>query len=155
MVRNTSYNFLNSVWMKTDTNSVGYCRIRMWNRIEKINENRIWMYSLCYHIRIEIRISILMFKRIRISDNLDICYPFPIFSASGLAALFRSNDAWMAPVRGMCSSSSSKQRQRWQKQWTSLKNNRAGKSQSSWCRPLHAWLHVHVQHRWCITTAAD
>ena len=32
--------------MKADTDSVRYCRIRMWNRIEKINENWIGMYPL-------------------------------------------------------------------------------------------------------------
>ena len=48
------YNLLSSVSMKTDTNSVGYCGIQMWNnRIEKINENRIWMYSLYYHIKFQ------------------------------------------------------------------------------------------------------
>ena len=47
------YNFLNSFWMKKDTDSVGYCRIRMWNRIEKTNDNRIRMYPLCYHIKFE------------------------------------------------------------------------------------------------------
>ena len=41
------YNLLSSVSMKTDTNSVGYCGIRMWNnRTEKINENRIRIYPL-------------------------------------------------------------------------------------------------------------
>ena len=52
MVRNKN-NFLNSFWMKTDRDSVRYCRIRIWNRIEKINENRIRMYPLYYHIKFE------------------------------------------------------------------------------------------------------
>ena len=39
--------------MKTDTDSVGYYRIRIWNRIEKINENRIRMYLLYYRIKFE------------------------------------------------------------------------------------------------------
>ena len=52
MVRN-KYNFLNSFWMKTDTDCVGYCRIQIWNRIEKINANRIRMYPLYYHIKFE------------------------------------------------------------------------------------------------------
>jgi len=43
------YNFLNNFSMKTDTDSVGYCRIRMWNRIEKINKNHIQTYPLYYH----------------------------------------------------------------------------------------------------------
>ena len=47
------YNFLNNFWIKTDKDSVRYCRIRMWNWIEKINKNRIWMYSLYYHIKFE------------------------------------------------------------------------------------------------------
>ena len=52
VVRN-KYNFLNSFWMKTNTDSVRYCRIRIWNRIEKINENRIRMYPLYYHTKFE------------------------------------------------------------------------------------------------------
>ena len=47
------YNSLNSFWMKMDTDSVGYCRIRMWNQIEKINENRIRIYPIYYHIKFE------------------------------------------------------------------------------------------------------
>jgi len=39
--------------MKTDTDGVGYCRIRIWNRIEKINENRIRMYPLYYYTKFE------------------------------------------------------------------------------------------------------
>ena len=50
MVR-SKYNFVNSFWMKTDMDSVAYCRIRMWNQIEKTNENRIRMYPLYYHIK--------------------------------------------------------------------------------------------------------
>ena len=52
MVRN-KYNFVNSFWMKTDKDNVGYYRIRIWNRIEKINKNRIRMYPLYYHIKFE------------------------------------------------------------------------------------------------------
>ena len=52
MVRN-KYNFLNSFSIKTDTNNVGYCRIRIWNWIEKINENQIRMHPLYYHIKLE------------------------------------------------------------------------------------------------------
>ena len=37
--------------MKMDKDSVRYCRIRMWYWIEKINKNRIWMYSLYYYIK--------------------------------------------------------------------------------------------------------
>jgi hypothetical protein len=40
-----------------DTNSVAYYRIRMWNRIEKINENRILMYPLYYRIKFEYHIK--------------------------------------------------------------------------------------------------
>ena len=39
--------------MKTDTDGVGYCRIRIWDRIEKINENRIRMYPLYYYTKFE------------------------------------------------------------------------------------------------------
>jgi hypothetical protein len=59
-----------------DTDSVGYCRIQMWNRIEKNNENPIRMYPLYYHIKFEY--TILMFKRIRISDISDIRIHIPI-----------------------------------------------------------------------------
>ena len=41
--------------MKTDTDSVGYCRIQMGNQIEKINENLIRMYPLYYQVEFEYR----------------------------------------------------------------------------------------------------
>ena len=79
------YNFLNSFWMKMDTDSVGYCRIRMWNRIEKINENRIRMYPFYYHIKFEYGygypywcLNGYGFRIIRISA---ICFP-PLLPAS-------------------------------------------------------------------------
>jgi len=78
VVRN-KYNFLNSFWTKTDTDSVRYYRIRIWNRIEKINENRIRMYPLYFHIKFEYRywypywcLNGYGYRIIRISA---ICFP--------------------------------------------------------------------------------
>jgi hypothetical protein len=34
-----------------DTDTAGYCRIRIWNRIEKNTEKRIRIYPFSYHIR--------------------------------------------------------------------------------------------------------
>ena len=98
MVRN-KYNFLNSFWMKTDTNSVGYCRIRIWNRIEKINENRIWMYLLYYRIKFEYgygypywclngyeyRISAIHFGSLSFSSPAVHAHPRPWQHIHGLA----------------------------------------------------------------------
>ena len=47
------YNFLYSFWMKQIRIVFGYYRIWRWNRIEKINKNRIRMYPLYYHIKLE------------------------------------------------------------------------------------------------------
>ena len=91
--------------------SVGYCRIRMWNRIEKINGNRIRMYLLYYHIKFKyrygypycylnrygyriIQISIIHFpslKRLLVAALESICLD------GGLPVSCLASAVWMQP----------------------------------------------------------
>ena len=92
--------------MKTDTDSVGYCRIRIWNRIEKINKNRIRMYPLSCHIKFEYGYEYLYwcfsgygYQIIRISAT---CFP----SLHKTTKRFESRWWWWFELLWNCTASS-------------------------------------------------